>query len=183
MNKRWNWMPEILGAGALVGLLAAVTFGCGAGEEKVAQKSEPLRVPVEQTTAVPAAAPAALSGEAEGEVVASSDSLAPEVEVEVADTKVDPGAAVEISALASPDVREVILSDGRGKTTSFAYDLQAKAWKAFYRVPMKMTGDRLGLSVTAKNGANRWHRVWLFLEKRDPTLSTSTGVAAPDSIH
>jgi hypothetical protein len=36
------------------------------------------------------------------------------------------------------------------------------AWRVYYRVPMKVTGDRVALSVTAKNGVNQWKRVWVF---------------------
>jgi hypothetical protein len=168
-----------------LGLAMVVTMGlasCSGNEEKVAQKApEPLRVPVEQTTAVPVSNPSVLSGEEE--VVAAADSLAPEVDVEVADTSVQPGEAVEITALASPDVRDVVLSDRMGKTASFVYDLQAKAWKTYYRIPMKHRTDRLGLSVTARNDGNRWRRVWLFLSVQDPSLSKVSGTAAPDSIH
>ncbi len=29
---------------------------------------------------------------------------------------------------------------------------------------MKIRGERVGLSVTAKNGVNRWRRVWVFMD-------------------
>jgi len=73
---------------------------------------------------------------------------------------------VEITALGSEDVTEVALSDGLGKRQPFTFDSTAKSWHTYYRVPMKIRGDRFGLAVTAKNGANRWRRVWTFLEVR-----------------
>jgi hypothetical protein len=161
------------GALALAGGLALVLAGCG-GEQQVADKTEaPLRVPVEQTATV-AAMTGAPASTPEEEVVASADSLPPEVAVEVMDHTVEPGEAIEITALGSPDVRDVVMSDGMGHSTAFVYDLPAKAWKAYYRVPMKHSGERLGLSVTAKNDGNRWRRVWLFLDIADPTVSTAT---------
>ena len=43
-------------------------------------------------------------------------------------------------------------------------DTDAKAWRVHYRVPLKTHIDRLGLSITAANGTNRWKRVWVFLD-------------------
>jgi hypothetical protein len=98
----------------------------------------------------------------EGADVASADSLPPDVAASVTDTLVVPGAAVEITAQASPDALDLWLWDGIGKPQPFAYDQAGKVWRAFYRVPIK-AGDRLGLSVTAKNAGGRWRRVWVFL--------------------
>jgi hypothetical protein len=178
-QKRVRWERGALAMMSVIGLALA---GCG-GDQKVAQNSEaPLRVPVDQTATVAAmtGTPGPTTAD-EGEVAVSADSLPPEISVEVGDSVVDPGEAIEISALGSPDVREVTMSDGLGHTTSFVYDLPAKAWKAWYRVPMKRPGDRLGLSVTAKNQGERWRRVWLFLQIADPTVSTATPEAVQDS--
>jgi len=35
-------------------------------------------------------------------------------------------------------------------------------WRAYYRIPMSGKSEHPALSVTAKNGANRWRRVWVF---------------------
>lgn len=169
------------GALALAGGLALALVGCG-GDQKVSERADaPLRVPVEQTATVAAMSSVPSAAHEEDEVVPSADSLPPEIAVDVMDHTVEPGEAIEITALGSPDVRDVILSDGLGRTTAFVYDIPAKAWKAWYRVPMKHEGERLGLSVTAKNDGSRWRRVWLFLEVASPTSSTATTEAPQDS--
>jgi hypothetical protein len=94
--------------------------------------------------------------------ITSADSLPPEVTASVGDTLVIPGSAIEIDAQASVDATELSLWDGLGKRQPFSYDAQGKVWRAFYRVPLK-SQERLGLSVSAKNEAGRWRRVWVFL--------------------
>jgi hypothetical protein len=169
------WVP------AGLGVVAIALASCGESDDRVAQNGDPITVPVQAQAAVATAAlhPATLG---EGEVVATSDSLPPEIEVEVADRTVTPGKAIEITAIGSEDVREMMLTDGRGKATSFVYDLPSRSWKAYYRVPMKPSSDRLGLSVTAKNEGRRWRRVWLFLDVRNPEIATASGSATPDSV-
>jgi hypothetical protein len=175
-NRVW-WVSAGLCAAAAMTLV-----GCGGSEDQVALKEQPpLTVPIEAQQAVAAAALPSSAQQEEGEVVAGADSLAPEVEVETRDPIVTPGKAIEITAIGSDDVREVELSDGRGKTTSFVYDLPTRTWKAYYRVPMKSGSDRLGLSVTAKNEGRRWRRVWLFLEVRSAEMATVPGSSSPDS--
>ena len=76
---------------------------------------------------------------------------------------------VEVEARTSPDVTEVFLADGIGRRQSFAYDSAACLWRARYRVPLGVTADRLGVSVTARNGLDLRHRVWVFLKiEREP---------------
>jgi len=175
-KSRWERGALVVMSAVAIGLM-----GCG-GEQKVAQNSDqPLRVPVEQTATVAAMTGISTQSVDQGEVAVSADSLPPEVTVDVVDSVVEPGEAIEISALGSPDVREVTMSDGLGHTTSFVYDLQAKAWKAWYRVPMKRPGERLGLSVTAKNEGERWRRVWLFLQIADSPASAATPAAVQDT--
>jgi hypothetical protein len=98
----------------------------------------------------------------EGDNVLSPDSLPPEVTASVNDTLVTPGSAIEINAEASVDATDLSLRDGLGRRQPFAYDETGKVWRTHYRVPFK-SADRLGLSVTAKNEAGRWRRVWIFL--------------------
>jgi hypothetical protein len=93
----------------------------------------------------------------------SADALPPEVDAAPGDSVVTPGAVVEISALASPDVVDMGLSDGVGREQPFAYDSTMKVWRVFYRVPMRNSGDRVGLAVTATNQGGHWRRVWVFL--------------------
>ena len=178
-----GWASHVQRHGKLAMLtaLTAAVVGCGASDEQKAGGSAHA-VPVDQNAAVVAALPTQTGqGSDEGEVFASVDSLPPEIDVTVADTVVVPGAAIEITALGSPDVRDVVLMDGMGKSTSFVYDLQAKAWRTFYRVPMKNRTERLGLSVTAKNDGHRWRRVWLFLRIEKEGLTTQPGRVVPDS--
>lgn len=92
----------------------------------------------------------------------SNDALPPDVDASIADSLVTPGTIIEITAKGSPDVEEVMLADGIGKPQRFAYDASADLWRASYRVPVRVVGDRLGLSVTAKNDLHHWRRVWVF---------------------
>lgn len=96
--------------------------------------------------------------------VTAADSLPPDVSAWGPDSVVTPGAVVEITAKASDDVVEMTLSDGIGKKQWMVYDEKENVWRTFYRVPVNGSCDRLGLSVTAKNNLNRWHRVWVFVE-------------------
>ena len=180
----WTSHLQRQGKLALLTALALAVVGCGGSDEqKVASTTGSVQtIPVDPNGAVAAALPIQTGQESEeGEVFPSAETLPPAIDVSVADTLVAPGAAIEITVLGSPDVRDVVLTDGVGKVTAFVYDLQAKSWRAFYRVPMKSRSDRLGLSVTAKNDGNRWRRVWLFLRVEDQGLTTQSGPALPDS--
>ncbi len=88
---------------------------------------------------------------------------APDVSVELADTLVTAGETIELVAHASEDVAEIELRDGLRDQHPFVYDTIAKVWRTSYRVPLRTPWERLGLSVTAKNGEHRWRRVWVFL--------------------
>jgi hypothetical protein len=162
-------------------MMAVWAVGCGGdGDQKSASIQEPVEaVHVVHTGETPSGMLPVQTGltQGEAEVVPSADSLPPDIVTSVSETVVEPGTAIEITAEGSADVREVILSDGIGRTQSFVYDLEAKSWRTFYRVPMRVQGERLGLSVTAKNDGNRWRRVWLFLDiqrERIPADSAST---------
>lgn len=95
---------------------------------------------------------------------AESQSLPPEIAVSIADTLVEPGAAIEIVAEGTPDVTEMVLWDGLNDRQAFYHDASRNEWKVSYRVPLRPKQDRIGLSVTAKNEAGRWRRVWVFLQ-------------------
>jgi hypothetical protein len=107
---------------------------------------------------------------------ASPDVVPPDVSASAADTLVSRGGIVEVTAQGSPDVEEVVLWDGIGKKQPLAYDMQAKVWRAFYRVPVSAQIQRVALSVTARNAAHKWRRVWIFL-----SLETEHVSAEPDS--
>jgi len=108
-------------------------------------------------------------------VPAVSDTLPPELEVLAAE-QVRPGEVVEITAESSDDVVAMTLADGRGRPQPMAYDRATGQWHVFYRVPMRIRGERLALSVTAKNGAERWRRVWIFM------TPVEGGTAEPDTV-
>ena len=154
----------VLAASAAVALLA---LGCGEQKEKAA-------VEISATPAVQQASPApveaastttpetGLTGESGG--TTSAESLPPDVTASAPDSTVVPGSVVEITAQASTDATSLTLQDRMGHKYPFEYDTDAKAWRVFYRVPIRTDIDRLGLSVTATNGVDRWKRVWVFLK-------------------
>lgn len=145
--------------------------GAGGGQELlVAQAATPVETSPGSIQSEAVVAPG------EGIAAVSADSLPPDVAATVGDTLVYPGGSVEITAAGSPDVVGVALSDGAGGKQPFAYEAGTDTWKVFYRVPMKSATERVALSVTAKNAAHRWRRVWLFL-----TVQREAPGAQPDS--
>jgi hypothetical protein len=121
---------------------------------------------------------AAQDGERKSDRVAAPSGLvSPDVSVELADTVITPGETVELIARVSDDVSEIELWDGFHDKQVFVHDSTAKVWRATYRVPLRPARERLGLSVTAKNDAHRWRRVWVFLR-----IPRETPEAEPDSL-
>lgn len=154
----------------LVGMLIAALAFAGCGKHSIDQTTTATGtgtavVEPEPGQVVAASMPGADSARAESPVVSESGapSLPPEVEAATEDSVVTPGAVVEITALASPDVVELKLSDGIGKEQAFVYDTTMKVWRVFYRVPIRLTNDHYGLAVTATNQDRHWRRVWVFL--------------------
>jgi len=107
-----------------------------------------------------AATPAADSGATE----TLADALPPDVAASVTETIATPGGVVEILAEGSPDVTAVTLTDAVGKKYPFTYQAATDRWRVLYRIPIRNKTEQLGLSVTAANGANRWKRVWVFVD-------------------
>lgn len=93
-----------------------------------------------------------------------ADALPPDVAASVQEQIATPGGVVEILAEGSPDVTSVILTDAIGKTYPFTYQAATDRWRVLYRVPIRTKTEQLGLSVTATNGANRWKRIWVFVD-------------------
>jgi len=167
---------------ALAAAATAVVFlavGCGRNGDQAASAggSETRAAVAEQAPGAAAAVPAAARSAAgegvstalpEGNEAVSIDSLPPDVAASVTNTLVQPGEIIEVSAQGSSDVAEIHLSDGVRTMQPLVYDSTAGLWRAYYRVPLRTTADRLGLSVTAKNGFNRWRRVWIFLTVERP---------------
>jgi len=141
------------------------------GQGSVAQAAE------NPTTEVPATSQT--GGGAQPSQAASSDStkqlsiheLPPDIAVGPVDSLVSPGQAVELTVEGTPDVTEMSLSDGHNDSQAFYYESADKIWKVVYRVPLRPKSERIGLAVTARTDANRWRRVWVFLNVRSETDS------------
>jgi hypothetical protein len=188
-EQRFNTRVNELGRwGALAAASAALVFlaaGCGRNGDEVAStgSGDPETTIAQQNSQATAAVPAAtrsVAGQgvstalAEGDGAISIDSLPPDVAASVTNTLVQPGEIIEVAAQGSSDVAEINLSDGLGKTQPMTYDTTAGLWRVYYRVPLRTTTDRLGLSVTAKNSLDRWRRVWIFLTvEREGTAADS----------
>jgi len=118
--------------------------------------------PGQSLTAVPASSQVLVGSKNAGGST-ETQSLPPEIAVSIADTLVQPGAGIEITAEGTPDVTEMVLWDGLNDAQAFYHDSSRNEWKVSYRVPLRPRQERIGLSVTAKNEAGRWRRVWVFL--------------------
>jgi hypothetical protein len=174
--------------GKQAGLVAVVavaflTIGCGKqGHQKLASESGTLErdvkeQPMATTASLVDMTPRADGGMRNEALPATADSLPPDVVASASALVADRGQVVEITAQGSMDITEVILSDGLHKAP-LAYDMEAKAWRGVYRVPLRTKADRVGLAVTATNGHGRWERVWVFIEVGKPVVGeekTSVG--------
>ena len=162
--------------------LALLALGCSEHKEQasVAADAGPMSATQETPRTVVASATDASTPEAgplaEGEATALADSLPPDVTAFAPDSLVVPGTVVEITAQASPDVTAMTLTDRLGQKHAFIYDSGAKAWRVYYRVPIRTDSEQLGLSITATNGANRWKRVWVFLKIQGGEVKESEGL-------
>lgn len=105
----------------------------------------------------------------------SIDALPPDIVVGPVDSAVSRGQPVEITVEGTPDVTEMSLSDGLNDPQAFYFDSGEKVWKAVYRVPLRPKSERLGLSVTARTDANRWRRVWVFLNVENEAKAENSG--------
>ena len=163
-----NWMVL---AGALA--LAALGVGCNK-EEDVATAQAGYRNTnvVEQAStrsieskpeAVPAVTASSTASPEPGNEMQVEGAKAPDLLVKSSKESVLRGETIDITAQGSPDVVEMLLSDGYGTTQSLVFDAASQTWKTAYRVPLNMKLERLGLSIKAKNGDERWRRVWVFL--------------------
>jgi hypothetical protein len=146
-------------------MVAFLALGCGEQKQAAVETSETHEAAVERPTATAAVAASVPTPEAEPitEGNATNDTLPPDVTASATDSLVAPGTVVTITAQGSTDVTSMILMDRLGQKTPMRYDVDVKAWTAQYRVPLTTHIDRLGLSITATNGQNRWKRVWVFL--------------------
>ena len=170
-------------ASVVVGFLA---IGCGREQAETSAKPAVATKSSTQTNALAStngATPAAgiadqtpPADEATATTAANIDSLPPDILASAPDNLVLPGDIVEIKAQGTVDVTEMTLTDARGKTQPLVYDAAAAIWRAQYRVPLHTATERVGLSLTAKNGFNQWRRVWVFLKVyKEPAKADSAG--------
>ncbi len=148
--------------------------GCGGGGTHHAATASPVNdSPATATAVVASNVPVEPAGGIEttqpldGESVSDPGAVPPDMVVAVSDTIVTAGQAVQVSVEGTTDITEMALSDGRGDAIPMMRDSSSQVWRVGYRVPLRPGTDRLGLSVTAKNDAQRWRRVWLFLQIDD----------------
>jgi len=108
-------------------------------------------------------------GEKQGQLVGPGEPdtasvPAPQVEASVGTLTAKPGEEIQITAAGSPDVTGMFLTDDLKHAQPFSYDVDAKLWQTTYRLPLKPMSDHLAFSVTARNEAGRWSRVWVFVD-------------------
>jgi len=161
--------------------------GCGHGSKSTAQSNEVGTSSTEVASAVvasnPVAVPAGIGSETtqpQGEFTGDPGLAPPDVVAAVADTFVTAGQAVEVQVEGTPMSVTMALSDGRGDAIPMVKDATG-TWRVGYRVPLRPSSDRLGLAVTAKNQAQRWRRVWLFLQVDDGKQQVEQTVPTPDT--
>jgi len=178
-RARGATMEAALGCALMAG--AIVVQGCG--EEKSASRQAALVTPVAETPAVspaeavkPMVAPSNTGPEKRGE----DGALPPDVKVTVADTLVTPGEPIAIVVRGTADVSRLELKDDFGDVLPFVRDADGRTWRVTYRVPLRPSHDRWGLSVTAHNESDRWRRVWVFLHAEDGVGQEAAGTG-PDS--
>jgi len=175
-TSMWGRTAWVTAAAAM----AVLALGCG--EQKQHAAVETGAAPVDQAAQTPAVIAAASTTTPEagvttlvGDGKTTEDSLPPDVTAFAPDSSIVPGTIIEITADASTDATSLILTDRLGHKYPFAYDAEAKAWRVHYRVPLGTGVDRLGLSVTATSGANRFKRVWVFLKIQGGVPAESDG--------
>ncbi len=193
--KSWSNRPErrVIRAGGLGGLMiagivgAVLVQGCGRqGGESPQTESRLVTTPPEpaqNAVAVPAAAFEAPRGALMETKPGAEEAMPPDVEIAPMDTLVTPGEAIEVRVHGTSDVTRMTLSDGMNDPQALVRDSATNVWRVNYRVPLRPRQERWGVSVTAKNDANRWRRVWVFLhaegvgheEKVKPDSTSASG--------
>ena len=187
-----EWI-KVLGAFAVLFVVSVaagvVLSGCGSRADSSGPVSanEPAVVSgsTSEVQAVAAAAqPAPVQSGLSVQDLATREGLPPDLSVSVGDTSVVPGQVVEFTVVGTEDVSQVALSDGRDEPTPFVREAGTNVWHAQYRMPLRPRQERLGVSVTARNDAERWRRVWVFLslEGAGQTPAAETPVDNPDEI-
>lgn len=167
-------------------LLVAIALGLlitSCGGEKTKATSSAVVTPSATDAAVASVTETAESIERSAHAAQSlggepSPNAIPDLDCAVTRTNVAPGDTVEVIARTTPDAVSVTLSDGYQDPQALTHDPTSNLWRGVYRVPLHASWERLGLSVTARNDANRWRRVWVFLTLPDDETASP---AEPDS--
>jgi hypothetical protein len=170
----------VLGIAVIVAVLPVLGCGNHKSERAAAGSGGGPGAPGETYSSAVPASTEAMAQNPTGSEGVPADSLPPDVTASAADTVGIPGKSVEITARTSADVVDVVLWDGIGRKQLFTYDQSAGLWRASYRVPLRTSRDRVGLSVTARNGLDLKDRVWIFL-RIQPQPPSLPEVAQPDS--
>ena len=163
-KERAGTRTALIAASAMLAFLA---LGCGEQKERASvETSATPAAAMRQATpaAVATTASTAMETGVKEETGTGIQTLPPDVTALAPDSLVTPGEIIEITAQASTDAESLMLMDRLGHKYPFTYDVDAKAWRVQYRVPLQTKIDLLGLSVTATNGANLFKRVWVFLK-------------------
>jgi hypothetical protein len=189
-----EWLRSAAWVGVVMLVLVTagvIANGCGKQSDPGATASQGMSsethaqaASLEPAGAVPAAA--ALQPVASAEKPkAGVAGVPPDITLSASEMVVTPGEAIEITARGTEDVSEVTLWDGYNDRQGFVLDPNSNLWRVQYRVPLKPTFERLGVSVTAKNDAGQWRRVWVFLRTAGaPETAEAPAVvseAEPDS--
>lgn len=177
------------GGATLVALVAMCMLleGCGHRGSSTSRASSTSSAPEPVTAVAASHMPVAASDleavQQPGTLVEDPGVVPPDVVAAVSDTFVTAGQAIEVTVEGTSDITEMALSDGRGDAIPMVRDETSQLWHVGYRVPLRPGSERFGLAVTAKNSANRWRRVWVFLNVggQKGQESVETGVPAEDS--
>ena len=191
-KMRSEWLErssEVLVMSFAVAAATLLLSSCS-GEKKsasIAQSSPATSVEnVVPAVATSPAAPAQTAALSQGSTANGLEgSLPPEIALGEMDTLVTPGQPVHVTVYGTPDVTEISMFDGLNDRQALVHDTEHDTWSVDYRVPLRSRSDRIGLALTAKNGANRWRRVWVFLKVGSPSSTVATARVEPavaDSI-
>jgi len=176
-NRRFFLTSALIAAPLLIALVA---LGCGEEKEKATANLATTDTAAPVGTGAPLAGaattvqPASAVATPRDDDSATDQTLPPDIVAAGPESIVAPGSVVTVAATGSTDVTSVLLTDRAGQKTPFTYDSESNLWKASYRVPIRSTGSKLALAVTATTEANRWKRVWVFLRLKDEVVPTPT---------
>lgn len=172
--QRAAWRGRVIVAAGISAIVIApiatafILGGCGGqstGSQNVATQAT-TAPPEQPTVAIAALSGGSTVGAETGVASGRPEALPPDIVVSVPDTLVSPGEPIEFSVQGTSDVTELALADGINDPQPFVRD-STGTWRVSYRVPLRPKHERFGLSVTAKNDANRWRRVWVFLRVKN----------------